>query len=356
LSVFRVACLFLVCTSSFEAVSASQQLGNIAETTNSALVADSLLQSLGATASQEFNDVLVQAASSVGLSSQLESYLGVGKSCARFCGKGEYASDVNASSSSKCRRGCKDCPTGTYSQGSTSQCTTCPNHFFNINTKNTGCTGCEFQYTHSPSHSACIACAAGTYTLPDRGCSSCANGWYSTTEKQSECTACPSLYGSNAAKTACEECQAGWYAVDQEGCLNCPQGYISKTARSTACETCPAGFDRDSAGQNCVECSAGMYSTAVGQGCHSCESGKFKAATGAGTCEDCPSDQKAGRGASSCSACDNDLWKPTADGGSCELTPGGIAVVIVGVFLGVLLLVGVYRWATARPNHRSKVR
>ena len=255
------------------------------------------------------------------------------------------------------------CSAGTYSDGSSSTCSTCPSGY----TSAAGATAqnkCYIsvaagKYLSTANTTTTTSCAAGTYKAAHTvnygstsSCSTCAAGKYSVAGAGS-CTTCPSGYTSAAGATAqnkcyisveagkylstanttttvscaagtykaahtvnygstssCSTCAAGKYsAAGASSCTSCPSGYTSDTgatAKSKCYMNVSGGYYLATANASSAsKCAAGTYKAShkVNYGstssCSTCSGGTYSAA-GASSCTNCPSGQTSNSGASSC--------------------------------------------------------
>ncbi len=235
-------------------------------------------------------------------------------------------------------KGCKDCPKGTFANGTVAltqcepcrpglvadeygskwchlcgvgyyetdrkDCWKCPNSW----TSRAGSSGVDscgicgkgaigksvYQQGYGYS-TVCTDCPAGTFEVGRENCTSCYPGTISDVGS-SECVACPA--GSIAVNNVCLPCPTGSQDVNRTRCELCPTGTFADNGKCTAC---PAGWIASFPGSlECTRCQAGTYEYKK-TSCFQCAAGTF--GTDGISCHQCPSMTISAAGSASCTQC-----------------------------------------------------
>jgi len=142
--------------------------------------------------------------------------------------------------------------------------------------------------TGSSNMSACLNCAAGSYSIGGKAiCSVCSAGTYSSIPGSPACSSCPpnsTCYtgGTDATTTGLTlfRCSATRYAKDG-ACASCPDSSTCYPGGTDADRigltsfTCPVGYSND--GSNCIPCAPGYSNT--GTACVPCPVGYYCSGT-----------------------------------------------------------------------------
>lgn len=174
---------------------------------------------------------------------------------------------------------CTPCPTGSSSNGGTSQCTICDKGYGQQDSNGTGCVKCDsscatcafggrsnsctscpinFSYTHIPEllTGTCKKCEIGTFSAGGivTQCTPCSTGCATcTSASANQCTSCDNDYGLDSAGSACVKCHSS--------CATCVSG-----GRSDVCTSCPSGsgytpiLNSLIGGGTCTTCPTGSFS------------------------------------------------------------------------------------------------
>ena len=231
------------------------------------------------------------------------------------------------------------CPAGTYNDGSSSSCVTCPAGSYTTDTGRTSCTTCEDGYycTGGTNHTGCPVGTEGTgegKTTETNGCSKCPAGKYAENSATKTCSTCSAGTYSTEGSGSCTACGAGkWSAAGSASCSNINAGCYG-TSASTACPNkCAAGKYSTAGSASCTNCQAGYYSAEGAGSCTACGAGKWST-EGSATCNkikagcygtsannNCPNKCAAGKysteGSAACTDCGPGKWS-AQESGSCS--------------------------------------
>jgi hypothetical protein len=216
---------------------------------------------------------------------------------------------------------CKQCPSGKFSPGGTSFCTSCDEalYILNITYQYVSVFGVMpelFDFTHYADWlNACSRsnCSSGE-TITNPKTYSCACSFGRVTEVSSgrlncfPCDAGNSTFAANS--TSCSQCPAGRYSRPGGECLFC-NVTSSSAPGSTSCFQCPSGKVGSLSG-NCV-CAQGELSNGS---CLVCDAGKQ--GDGNGSCQVCPDGSYRSLDMLYCQQCEFVGWFPNTDHTSCE--------------------------------------
>ena len=140
-------------------------------------------------------------------------------------------------------------------------CTDCPIGTYNFDVDATICTNCSAGYSTAKNGSLwsgeCVACAAGTFSLPGSMCIDCPPGTVSETTGSSTCKPCAPGSHTNISKaTACQVCPPGTFSntTGSPTCIPCNPGTFSNLSNSTVCLTCPAQMHSPQKATYCRPC------------------------------------------------------------------------------------------------------
>jgi hypothetical protein len=169
-----------------------------------------------------------------------------------------------------------------------------------------------FLLTKATILSKCPACPVGTY-MPTTGataCIDCAAGTFSTIiGATAACAACSTgSYANTTGLTLCTQCPHGTYAERASGaslCIQCPSGSFSMAAGTTSCIPCTRGTYTSTTSQTtCPYCASGTYANTTSlTACTACPSGTYAHLTGATACTPCPNGTGSYPGSSACVSC-----------------------------------------------------
>ena len=125
------------------------------------------------------------------------------------------------------------CSAGTYSDGKTFECTTCPTGTYSSagSSKCTDCLGTGVSACDSKNGKA-TKCNAG-YGLSNGTCTKCSAGYYSAGGTAS-CTKCPAGSYSSAGAGSCTLCSVGYYS-SSTGSTSCSSCNPSTTSGGSGC-------------------------------------------------------------------------------------------------------------------------
>ncbi len=209
-----------------------------------------------------------------------------------------------------------NCPTGTYNDGTTSQCQECPAGTYNITSGQTSCKTCEDGYycTGGTNHTACLAGYEGTgegKKTESEGCSLCAAGTYAANEGTATCMTCEAgTYNTTPGNTICAVCPAGKYCTGGTDNTKCPAGrYRTLTGGKSVddCTICEDGY-YCTGGSNHTACATGKEGTGTGKsteanGCQACAAGTYADVEGLASCKDCTGGNYCPAGSKNQTAC-----------------------------------------------------
>ena len=230
------------------------------------------------------------------------------------CVPGTFSAGVGASA-------CTRCYPGSFSTGvGALSCTHCMQGKWSVSTgRASECDGVCAEGTVSGSGAtACMACAAGTYSNQN-ACVGCGLGFYYF---QSRCVRCPPgsantrwPYASNS--SACAPCDDPRFVANAAGdaCMRLPPGYVTSSGNAVMC---PVGTSRANDELACIPCAAGTWAARPGQSiCTPCPVGTF----GQRGCIKCPQHTMSDTVAATvCTACAPGSEAST-DGTSCIPCP-----------------------------------
>ncbi|KAJ1474590.1 hypothetical protein T484DRAFT_1635289, partial [Baffinella frigidus] len=183
---------------------------------------------------------------------------------------------------------CVSCEAGTFSDGTTAACTTCPLHTDSApgSIAAADCT-CVPGYFGADGV-ACTACAPGSYqdARGADGCVPCGAGTYSDKSalSASQCSACPAYSTSGEGSTGVTSCTclAGYTGSDGRACTVCKIGHYKAEMGNGSCVSCPAGTYSGAAGSStCTMSAVGSFSAT------SCVCNGGFEPTAAGACSVC---------------------------------------------------------------------
>ena len=203
---------------------------------------------------------------------------------------------------------CSLCSPGTFaSDVGSSACTQCPPGTANGNTgsiNSTDCVSCT-PGTYNPNYGApnCIMTGPGTFTNVTRSkyFSLCAVGMFASGYINTACSPCAAgTTTTQAGMSTCQStmsCPAGTYMLAAT-CAMCPAGQYSNTKNAAACTLCQQGTYAETVGSNtssaCLRCPAGTYGETEGSpssaGCTPCPPGSYNptpGATSGSSCRQC---------------------------------------------------------------------
>tara|TARA_B100001540_G_scaffold308214_1_gene322567 strand:+ start:13969 stop:17295 length:3327 start_codon:yes stop_codon:yes gene_type:complete len=198
----------------------------------------------------------------------------------RKCIKVSKGYELNANKTDQIR-----CPAGTFSEGGSQSCTTCPastyqdkagqdkckshktecptgQYLINNGTKITDNTCKTFKNKESCNSGQILK--GGTATS-DKYCEDCPAGHYS--ENKEKCTQVEAGYKLNSTNTGQDACPAGKYSsAGSTSCSNCPAGTYSWTSGTSSCIKCsPGGYAPNAGSRYCIDCPWGTYQDEEGQ-------------------------------------------------------------------------------------------
>jgi hypothetical protein len=193
------------------------------------------------------------------------------------------------------------CPFGTIHCSPEGMPVCCSHGQYFVEGVDTDCQSCQVGFSSDGSGSTCVRCVAGQY-VKRLSCEACIPGTYSTTESQTACIACAAGTFSTAvlaeSSSVCQNCSAGTYqpvsgANNSSACLECNRGTYQPVpgANSSAlCTFCQTGTYQLSSGASaCVECSAGRFQSLMGADveCDKCIAGTYQPRESASVCLEC---------------------------------------------------------------------
>ena len=265
---------------------------------------------------------------------------------------------------------CNACPHGTSTpQGDNLQMTTCscaPGHspYFDKSLNNLTCSICP-QNTYLESNQIlypgdgldlswkyCDACPQNSFstTLGANSKDVCAGPGYCKADTYwrapgGTCSACPAHSGNpetpstEDAATLCQ-CDAGYRSeVDGSGvqtCVACAPGSYAAASGANACTACANGTSAGAAGA---------------AGCEPCAAGWHTLAPGASTCLQDPAPPEASNSMAAEKADAAETAETAETGG---MSAGAIAIILVGVAVGLALCAKLVQWV--RQRHLARVR
>ena len=278
-------------------------------------------------------------------------FIAFGTGSCKACPAGRYSATGG--------RSCDACPTGRAgtAQGATAitSCVICAAGKF-ADAAAAHCSDCPAGKAHSTPGSqsdACVNCAPGRFSSPERACVDCARGRYQPKPAQSACVSCvagrANMLERQSASDSCGPCAAGTYATEGANkCMPCPAGTASDTALATmpsACGVCQPGTFAPEGSTSCSLCTPGRYATGGGSSeCAECAAGRFQTEHGSQEqCAPCPVGHWCGaidavpvacaagryRGApgatltTACTACAAGSFSDTAGSAACTTCPVG---------------------------------
>jgi len=166
-----------------------------------------------------------------------------------------------------------------------SECTVCPNGFYQDQMGQTSCKGCdEGQYQDQTAQSSCSGCPKGKF------------GDQTGQTSVSSCQWCDG-YQDQTGQATCKTCPGGFAPLNNREACGCAPGYYG-----ASCEACLQGQFQDGVGQSsCKNCLRGHYQGQTGQAsCKECEIGSYEDEEGKTSCKDCPAANTKGMTKCSC--------------------------------------------------------